>query len=163
MSGQAIVNIRDKQWNVAMATTYSELVAGLGGFSSIAAGTGMLFDMGSDQYIDVTTVPMLFSLDIAFISSSLVVGGLAQNVPPGQRLVSTQLARFFLEVNSGDMAGLQIGDPVNVTVTQAATPVQFSVAQLQAIVESVLPILGAIFGVPAVIKALKGEGQSRPA
>ena len=51
MSGQAIVNIRDKQWNVSLATTYSELVAGLGGISSIPMGTGMLFDMGLYQHV----------------------------------------------------------------------------------------------------------------
>ena len=151
MLGQAIVNIRDKQWNVSLATTHSELVAGLGGISSIPMGTGMLFDMGSDQYIDVTTVPMLFSLDIAFVSGSLNVVGLAQNVPPSQRLVSTQVARFFLEVNSGEMAGIELGDPVNVAVTQEASPAQFFVTQLQAL----LPwILTGLVVVPQALKQL---------
>ena len=151
MSGQAIVNISDKQWNVAMATTYSELVAGLGGYSSIPAGTGMLFDMGSDQYIDVTTVPMLFSLDIAFISGSLTVVGLAQDAPPGQLLVSTQPARYFLEVNAGETDGIELGDPVNVAVTQEASPAQFFVTQLQAL----LPwILTGLVVVPQALKQL---------
>jgi len=161
MAGQAVVQIRDKSWNVALATTYSELVAGLGGLASIPPGTGMLFDLGSDQYISVTTEPMLFSLDIAFISSSLGVVGLALDVPPSQRLVSDQPARFFLEVNAGEMAGLALGDTVSITVTQAPTPAAFSVAQLQALIADALPIIGAIFGVPAVIKALKEPESSR--
>jgi uncharacterized membrane protein (UPF0127 family) len=156
MAGQAVVQIRDKSWNVAVAATYSELVTGLGGISSLPAGYGMLFDLGGDQYVSVTTEPMLFSLDIAFISSALGVVGLAEDVPPGQQLTCDQPARFFLEVNAGEMAELAVEDPVSIAVTQpAAGQTAFSVAQLQAILESALPIIGAIFGIPAVVKALK--------
>ena len=156
MAGQAVVQIRDKLWNVAVATTYPELVAGLGGIASLPAGYGMLFDLGSDQYISVTTEPMLFPLDIAFISGALVVVGLAEDVPPGLVLTSNQPGRFFLEVNAGEMAELAVGDQVSITVTQAAAaPAAFSVQQWSAILEAALPIIGAIFGVPAVIKALK--------
>jgi len=156
MAGQAVIQIRDKTWNVALATTYEELVAGLGGLASLPPGYGMLFDLGSDQYINVTTEPMLFSLDIAYISSALSVVGLDQNVPPGQLLVSDQPARFFLEVNAGEMEVLAVGDPVSITVTQVvAAQATFSVAQWQLLLEDMLPVLGAVFGIPAIVKALK--------
>ena len=67
MSGQAVLTIRSKQWTVSLAITSSELAQGLGGLPSLAAQTGMLFDMGAPQIIQVTTVPMLFPLDIAFL------------------------------------------------------------------------------------------------
>jgi uncharacterized membrane protein (UPF0127 family) len=66
MAGQVNVTIEDRQWAVAFASTPSELVQGLGGISEITHGTGMLFDLGFEQIITVTTEPMLFPLDIAF-------------------------------------------------------------------------------------------------
>ncbi len=65
MSGQGTVTIRDKQWSVSLATTLSELEQGLGGLVGMPAQSGMLFDMGAPQIVQVTTVPMLFALDIA--------------------------------------------------------------------------------------------------
>jgi len=73
MPGQAIVLIRDKQWQVTLATTAWEQASGLGGIPPIPPGTGMLFDLGCDQIITVSTLPMLFPLDIAFVSDSLMV------------------------------------------------------------------------------------------
>ena len=71
MSGQAVVTIRDKQWNVGVANTYAEIVQGLSGISSIPENTGMLFDLGSNQgYIQINMLQMLFPLDIIFINST---------------------------------------------------------------------------------------------
>ena len=71
MAGQATVKIGDREWSTDVATQPWELSQGLGGLSGILAGTGMLFDLGWEQIIEVTTVPMLFSLDI---SRFVVVG-----------------------------------------------------------------------------------------
>ncbi|MCL0084231.1 DUF192 domain-containing protein, partial [Dehalococcoidia bacterium] len=116
MSGTAIVTIGPKQWEVYLATTYEEIIQGLGEVIGIPPQTGMLFDLGYDQVITVTTVPMLFPLDIVFISSDLRVVDIARNVPPGNLVVSDEFARYFLEVNAGEASGVQIGDEVHIHV-----------------------------------------------
>ncbi len=114
MAGQATVSIRDKIWNVDVATTPWELEQGLGGLAELPAGTGMLFDLGIEQAIQVTTVPMLFSLDIVFLSETLIITEVYRDVQPGYLMNSTSPARYFLEVNAGETEGLEIGDQVTV-------------------------------------------------
>ena len=72
MSGQATVAIGSIQWLVSVATTPAELTQGLGGLTSIPAGRGTLRPRQRSN-VSVTTQPMLFNLDIIFISSSLQV------------------------------------------------------------------------------------------
>jgi len=110
MAGQSIVTINDKQWAVDIAVTPSELSQGLGGLLELPSGTGMLFDLEYEQVIEVTTVPMLFPLDIAFLSSDLVITEIYRSVEPGLFVTSQSLARYFLEVNAGDMEGIKAGD-----------------------------------------------------
>jgi hypothetical protein len=69
----------------------------------------MLFDMGFEQIIQVTTVPMLFPLDIAFLSETMVVTEIYRNVLPGYLVTSTSPARYFLEVNAGELDGVNSG------------------------------------------------------
>jgi len=114
MPGQAIVTIRDKQWTVSIADIAWELAQGLGGLPELPAGTGMLFDTGWEQVIQVTTMPMLFPLDIAFLSESLVVTELYRNVEPGYILTSTLPARYFLEVSADELKGVEAGDRATV-------------------------------------------------
>ncbi|MDD4984672.1 MAG: DUF192 domain-containing protein [Dehalococcoidales bacterium] len=116
MPGQATVTIRDKLWNVDVAATPWELEQGLGGLSEIPPGTGMLFDIGVEQAIQVTTVPMLFSLDIVFLSEALVVTEVYRDIQPGYLVNSTLPARYFLEVNAGETEGLENGDQVTVEI-----------------------------------------------
>lgn len=118
MPGQAVVTIGTKQWTVPLATTLAELTSGLGGISAIPAGSGMLFDLGSDQIAQVTTVPMLFSIDIVFINSLLEVVDLAESIAPGYVVASSQPARYFLEVNAGEASGVEVGDEVGVQVLE---------------------------------------------
>ena len=110
MPGQGIVTIRDKQWSVSIASTPWELAQGLGAVGELPNEYGMFFDTGWEQYIEVTTETMLFTLDVAFLSSSLEVVDLVQYLAPGHRITSTQPARYFLEVNAGELEGLEIGD-----------------------------------------------------
>lgn len=114
MAGQATVSIRDRTWNVDVATTPWELEQGLGGLVDLPAGTGMLFDLGIEQTIQVTTVPMLFSLDIVFLSGALVVTEIYRDIPPGYLVNSALPARYFLEANAGETEGLESGDQVTV-------------------------------------------------
>ena len=110
MAGQAVVTINDKQWAVDIASAPWELSQGLGGLSELPSGTGMLFDLGYEQVIEVTTVPMLFPLDIAFLSEDMKITEIYRNVEPGLFVTSQLRARYFLEVNAGDMEGIKAGD-----------------------------------------------------
>ena len=132
MAGQVNVTIEDRQWAVAFASTPSELVQGLGGISEITQGTGMLFDLGFEQIITVTTEPMLFPLDIAFFSEGMVITEIYRNIQPGYLVTSTSPARYFLEVNGGELDGINTGSqasfefltPVDaVTSSDWATPI----------------------------------------
>ncbi|MFC1970927.1 ArdC-like ssDNA-binding domain-containing protein [Chloroflexota bacterium] len=114
MSGQAIVSINDRQWAVDVASLPWELSQGLGGIAEIPVGSGMLFDTGFEHSIQVTTEPMLFALDIAFLSDELVVTEVYRNVAPGLLVTSESPARYFLEVNAGEMEGISAGDAASV-------------------------------------------------
>jgi uncharacterized membrane protein (UPF0127 family) len=107
MAGQVKVTITDKEWLAGLANTPWEQVQGLGGITGIAPGTGMLFDLGYEQAITVTTEPMLFHLDIAFFSEALEVTEVYQNVAPGYHVYSTLPARYFLEVNAGELESVE--------------------------------------------------------
>jgi len=114
MAGQAIVTIRDKQWQVSLADAPWELAQGLGGLPELAPGTGMLFDTGWTQIIQVTTASMLFPIDIAFLSETMVITEVYHNVEPGYIVTSTLPARYFLEVNAGELEGIDSGDRASV-------------------------------------------------
>ncbi len=125
MAGQATVTIRDRQWDVSLAVTPYELASGLGNIPQIPPQTGMLFDVGTTRTIQVTTVPMLFPLDIAFLSETLAVTEVYRNIEPGYLVTSTIPARYFLEVNAGELEGIDAGDRASVEVlvpAQAAVP-----------------------------------------
>ena len=146
MPGQATVTLREKQWQVSLATTYAELVGGLGGVPSMPAGTGMLFVLPADQPASVTTEPMLFNIDIIFISSGLEVVDVARNVTPGNIVTESTPVRYFLEVNAGEAEGVEVGD--GVTIQGVVKP---------AFIEIVLPILAATVIVGGAVATL-GKG-----
>ncbi len=125
MAGQVRVTIAEKEWLVSLASASWELVHGLGGVPGMPQATGMLFDVGFEQTIHVTTVPMLFPLDIAFLSETLEVIDIYRNIEPGYLITSMLPARYFLEVNAGELDGVESGAqasfeflaPVNVVET----------------------------------------------
>lgn len=118
MPGQAIVTIRDKQWQAYLATTYAELTTGLRGLSSILPGTGVLFVLPQDQTVTVTTRGLYFPIDIIFISSQLEVVSVAPGVLPNVLVTESTPARYFLEVNAGEVEGIESGDAVSIGVLQ---------------------------------------------
>jgi len=113
MAGQLTARISDKEWLVSLAEAPWELVQGLGGIPEIPQGTGMLFDLGFEQAVTVTTEPMLFPLDIVFVSESLAITEIYRDVLPGYHVSSTLPARYFLEVNAGEMDGVDSGAQVS--------------------------------------------------
>src|SRR3972149_7707774 len=106
MAGQLTVIISDKEWLTSLAEAPWELTQGLGGVPEIPQGTGMLFDLGFEQTVTVTTEPMLFPLDIAFLNAELVVTEVFCDVQPGYLVTSTSPACYFLEVNAGELEGI---------------------------------------------------------
>lgn len=146
MPGSATVTINDKQWAVDVAASPSELAAGLGGVASIAANTGMLFDLGSEQTVQVTTEPMLFNIDIIFISEDLKVVDVVSDVAPGYLLTEDTPVRFFLEVNAGEAEGIEAGDDVQITDYQYTPPSTISQWMPTIIGISILGFVGAMVG-----------------
>ncbi len=119
MAGTTTITIDGKIWTATLATSMSELLAGLSGVESIPANTGMLFDFGSDQaVINVNMDDMLFSLDIVFINSAGGVVGVLHDVAPEEIAVFNEGvglgARYFLEVNAGEAVDVNVGDTVTI-------------------------------------------------
>lgn len=115
-----VIVIGDNQWLCSLASTYTEIKTGLSGVESLPAGQGMLFDVGYDRSrIDINMSEMLFPLDIVFANSNLTVVGVLHDVQPGDEayfLASNSLgARYFMEVNAGEAASINVGDVVTVT------------------------------------------------
>jgi len=154
MAGQGLVAIRDKQWLVDIALTDWELLQGLKGVAELPAGTGMLFDLGWEQLIGVTTEGCLINLDIAFLDGNLLVTEVVRNVAPENTFTSTLPARFFLEVNAGELEGIAVGDPATLTVTR-----QDLVGSFWGMIMTMLPfiILGS-FGI-GMVKMAAGEPE----
>jgi len=106
MPGQAIVTINDNQWAVEVASTQGELMSGLRGRTSLAAGTGMLFILPSLQQVTVTTQGMNFPIDIIFIANNTVLD-VASSIQPGYDVTEETPCDMFLEVNAGEAAGVK--------------------------------------------------------
>ena len=96
MAEQVLFTIGNKEWQASLVSTSWEMSQGLGGIAELPQNTGMVFDVGSERYIQVTTEPMLFPIDIAFLSDGLVVTETYRNIGPGEM----QLTRMLLAANS---------------------------------------------------------------
>ncbi|MFC2052395.1 ArdC-like ssDNA-binding domain-containing protein [Chloroflexota bacterium] len=138
MAGQAVVTIENKEWFTDVVTLPWELSQGLGGLVEIPSATGMLFDMGFEQTIEVTTVPMLFPLDIAFLSEDLTVTEVYRDVKPGYLVTSQLPARYFFEVNAGELVG--IGSGVSVSIESLVT--EEIVPAASGLVSAAVPFVG---------------------
>ncbi|APV45287.1 hypothetical protein Dform_01973 [Dehalogenimonas formicexedens] len=115
MAGQVKITIKDREWIAAVAAAPWELTQGLGGLPGLPAATGMFFDLGYSRIVEVTTAPMFFSLDIAFLSEDFVVIDIYRDILPGYLVTSALPARFFIEVNAGELEGIEVGDKASVS------------------------------------------------
>jgi len=112
-----IITIASTQWTCTLASTLAELSQGLSGTESLPTAQGMLFDLGLDYtHIDINMQEMLYPLDIVFINSNLTVVGVLHDVQPNDEAyfdASNSLgARYFMEVNAGEAASVNVGDVV---------------------------------------------------
>ncbi|MDD5703124.1 MAG: DUF192 domain-containing protein [Dehalococcoidales bacterium] len=164
MLGQATLIIQNTTWQVSIAADPVDLTQGLGGLASIEEGTGELFDLGASQTIQVTTVPMLFALDIAFLDENLVVTEVYRDIQPGYMVTSQQPARYFLEVNAGELASVNPGDQAAAEITLPPV-ISTSGSGWLDLVNSFMPlIMGlALFGmlIP-LVKSLFSEETKEP-
>lgn len=158
MPGTAIVVIGDNEWLVDVATTPQELLQGLAGVASIPAGTGMLFDLGAEQIITVTSEEMLFPVDVIFISSDLKVTEVAFNLMPGYFGTTSLPAQYFLEVNAGEAAEIFSGDDVSITITQAPG---FDLSSWSSIINLALPLVLFAFLFMIIQWQPKSSGSSK--
>ncbi|MDD5038276.1 MAG: ArdC-like ssDNA-binding domain-containing protein [Dehalococcoidales bacterium] len=138
MAGQVVVTIDNNEWYMDVATLPWELSQGLGGLVEIPTATGMLFDLGIEQTIEVTTVPMLFPLDIAFLSQDMTITEIYRNIEPGYIVTSQLPAKYFLEVNAGELTDIEAGIPVAVEylATEVVAPAESD------LVSAVVPFVG---------------------
>ena len=124
MSGQAIIMTDDHTWVCEYASTWAELSAGLSNIEVIPEYTGILFDMGSDQYeITINMDLMQFNIDILFIGSEGGVVGVVRNAVPGSNVAyegDGVGCRFFLEVNAGELDGVLVGDIVTIQIPEVS-------------------------------------------
>ncbi len=126
MAGQVRVTMGSKEWLGSLASDPWEQIQGLGGVLEIAPRTGMLFDLGFEQPITVTTEPMLFPLDIAFFSEDMVVTEIYRDVQSGYIVTSTSPARYFLEVNAGELNGIDSGSQAAFELLAPESPMEAS-------------------------------------
>jgi len=159
MAGQVKVTIEDKEWLASVASDYWELVQGLSGFPAMSNGTGMLFDLSFEQHITVTTEPMLFSLDIALLNEGLVITEVFRDVQPGYLVHSTLPARYFLEVNAGELENIEKGDRVLVEVI---APAQTAMPDWVAGVMEVMGAMGMSVLVVSMVKDSVGRLLEEP-
>lgn len=131
----ATVHIGSISWDVFVATTSIDQQNGLSSAASMVAGTGMLFDLGSSRTVTVDGILMLFPLDVVFIGSNGNVTEAVRSLQPTTTVIATTPCRYFLEVNSGEAAGVVTGNVVTITgYTPAASGIDLnSIISLMAI------------------------------
>lgn len=150
---QATVTVDEQVWSVTVASTIAELLQGLSGVESMPAGTGMLFDLGSEQaIIEINMTEMLFSLDVLLVNEALVVVGKVSNLPAGGTYSFTGNggARYFMEVNAGELADVSIGGSVAIAGYTPGMPIDISSLMGMMIVVMMMSMImksvGGMFG-----------------
>lgn len=110
----ATVVIGDKSWNVEIAKTEQERIAGLSGRESLASNSGMWFIFPEDSTDDFWMQGMSFDLDIIFIGEDMKVLNIAKGDKnnPTDRIAPAGPYLYVLEVAAGGADGVQAGDVV---------------------------------------------------
>lgn len=106
MKKNMVVRLGRTQWYVTVAKTLEEVSQGLNGVRAMPVGTGMLFDLGIEGPVKVTTEKMLFPIDIAFLDSDMKLIESYENAVPGLIIQPAHYARYFLEVNQFELRGI---------------------------------------------------------
>lgn len=129
------------EFEVELALTAAEREQGLAGRQSLEPGAGMWFSMPASGLITVTTMEMLFPLDVIFVGGDLVVMEILRDVALGQVVASSAPALHFLEVNADVGSEIEAGDLVLVETLEEP---QLPATMPSAFTESVDSIVGAV-------------------
>lgn len=110
----ATVVIGDKSWTVEVASTPEERTSGLGGRESLPANFGMWFVFPDDSQDPFWMKDTKFNLDMIFVGNDMKV----KDIKPNNAALTETLIqpvspyRYVLEINAGEVAGVNIGDTV---------------------------------------------------
>lgn len=160
MAEQILFTIGGKEWQASLVSTSWELSRGLSGVAELPQNTGMLFDVGYERYIQVTTEPMLFPIDIAFFGDDLRVTEAYRNIGPGYLIISEQPARYFFEVNAGELHNVEPGGMASVSylsTEQTPLAIDSGVSTIIAIA-ALLMIGGLVAGLTKSFALGAGQG-----
>jgi len=117
MSNIATVDIGTSTWTGPYLSTLGELSSGLAFVQGMPASTCAFFDLSTEMPVVVTVQDMLFPIDIVFIDASFKVVQVEHNVQPQAPDIQCTGAQFFMEVNAGEAAAVNVGDTSTVTAT----------------------------------------------
>jgi uncharacterized membrane protein (UPF0127 family) len=144
MSQNGTLTIGAKTWQITYLNDIISMAQGLSGVTTLAPSSGVLFDLGTPTTIQVTTEQMLFPLDIVFFNFYGLAGApsnnigmkvteIWRNVQPGLVQSVVTPSEYFLEINAGEAADINVGDNARAIVT--VTPVTPS------ILDTIMPIV----------------------
>lgn len=105
------IRVGSKQLKTEIVSTYFQEQTGLSGRACIAQDQAMLFDFGSLGYYPIWMKNMHFPVDMVWVNNDKQVVKLETNVFPfsyPKKFVNTQLARYVLELKSGQIRSLGI-------------------------------------------------------
>lgn len=119
MSKTSDIYIGKTKVHVKVADNILSQMKGLSFQRHLKKNDGALLDFGSDTYPGITTITMLFSMDIIWIDSNYRIVHIKRNAKPGRfwRIhMPKQKARYVLEVNSGfsDNNKIKVGQIVKI-------------------------------------------------
>ncbi|MDP3742641.1 MAG: DUF192 domain-containing protein [Candidatus Micrarchaeota archaeon] len=115
--------LKQNCFEVEVASTEAQRVAGLSNRDVLPVGTAMLFVFETEGQYPFWMKDMKFPLDIIWISNSGTVVFIESNAQPCNAAVCVpinqqQNAKYVLEVNAGNAnsSGLKVGDEVEIKI-----------------------------------------------
>lgn len=106
------LKVGDKEFTVKTVDTPQGRKKGLAGIKpgSMPSNSGLVLKFNTASVIPITMNGMLFPIDIIFIGEGKVQGVRKGNLGAEEDIIIKKESDMVLEVNSGDAAGIKIGD-----------------------------------------------------
>jgi len=139
-------------WTCTVASTPSEIATGLLNHTSLTPMTGMFFDVGHvSSCISINMNGMHFPLDIAFMGEDLKVIDVASNVQPNEEGLACVGARYFIEVNAGELSAVSPGDQLCINGYEAPEG-----SSVNTVLESMIPAMMIIMFMGMISEMMEG-------